>query len=174
MKTLSDSISRIIERYPQKESAVLPVMQFLQQENGGYLDLPQMEEAARAVGLSLNRIYGSATYYTLFNTKPVGKYHLQVDTCVPGFLHGADAIVDHIRQSLGIEVGETTPDGLFTLSTVQDLASCATGPVIQVNDRYFENMTIAKTDQLIEALKQSVPRERSLDDGGVGMRHPAQ
>ena len=155
MKTENrERMENIIGRYPRKESAVLPIMQLLQKENGNHLGVAEMEQAAEAVGMSMSSIYGIATYYTLFNTKPVGKYHLQVDTCVPGFLHGADEIVKHLSKTLGIAVGETTEDGMFTLSTVQDLASCATGPVIQVNDRYFENMTVAKTDKLIKALKK--------------------
>jgi len=155
MKTVPpESVESIIRKYPKKESAVLPVLQLIQQENGNHLSAAGMEQAAKAVDMSRSRIYGIATFYTMFNTDPVGKYHLQVDTCVPGFLHGADEIVAHLSQTLGISVGETTTDGMFTLSTVQDLASCATGPVIQVNDRYFENMTVAKTDQLIEALKK--------------------
>lgn len=150
-----ERIENIISKYPKKESAVLPIMHLLQeQEEGNYLTDAAMETAAKAVGLRQGGIYGIATYYTMFNTKPVGKYHLQVDTCVPGYLHGADEIVEHLTQKLGIGVGETTQDGMFTLSTVQDLASCATGPVIQVNDRYYENMTVAKTDELIEALKK--------------------
>ncbi len=149
-----EKINTIIKKYPEKQSAVMPVMQLLQKENKNHLNLAGMKDAARAAGLGLNRVYGIATYYTLFNTKPVGKYHLQVDTCVPGFLHGADKIVRHLEKKLGISVGETTKDKLFTLSTVQDLASCATGPVIQVNDRYYENMTPAKTDKLIESLKK--------------------
>ncbi len=155
MKTESQvKFDAIMARYPEKESAVMPVMQSIQNAHGNHMDMPGMDEAARAVGMSRSRVFGIATYYTMFNVKPVGKYHLQVDTCVPGFLHGADEIVSHIAKKLGISIGETTPDGMFTLSTVQDLASCATGPVIQVNDRYFENMTLAKTDELIESLKK--------------------
>lgn len=146
-------IKEIIGKYPRKESAILPVMQFLQKEGRNNLKADAIEAAAKAVGISRGNAYGIATYYTMFNTRPVGKYHLQVDTCVPGFLHGADKIVRHLSKKLGIEVGETTKDGKFTLSTVQDLASCATGPVILVNDRYYENMTIEKTDKLIAALK---------------------
>ncbi len=156
MKTgTRDKISTLIGKYPNRKSAILPAMQMLQKENKNILTQAAMEEAAEITGLSLNRVYGIASYYTMFNTKPVGKYHLQVDTCVPGFLHGADKIVKHLEKKLGISVGETTKDKMFTLSTVQDLASCATGPVIQVNDhRYYENMTPAKTDKLIESLKK--------------------
>jgi NADH-quinone oxidoreductase E subunit len=148
-----EHIENIMKRYPDKKSAILPIMQLLQKENGNYLSASSMVAAARMVDMSISNIYGIATYYTMFNIRPVGKYHLQVDTCVPGFLHGADEIVKHLCEKLGIAVGETTPDGVFTLSTVQDLASCATGPVIQVNNRYFENMTVDKTDELIAALK---------------------
>lgn len=143
----------IIGRYPRRKSAVMPVMQLLQKENGDCLSAEAMEAAGRTIGMSKSRVFGIASYYTMFNTSPVGKYHLQVDTCVPGFLHGADEIVKHLSDKLGIAVGETSSDGMFTLSRVQDLASCATGPVIQVNDKYYENMTIEKTDALIEALK---------------------
>jgi len=147
------NIEKIITKYPKKDSAVMPVMQYLQNKNSNYLSEESMDIAANAIGCSKSKVYGVATYYTMFNTKPVGKFHLQVDTCVPGFLHGADAIVEHLQKKLGIKAGETTKDGLFTLSTVQDLGSCATGPVIQVGNRYFENMTIEKTDALIDALK---------------------
>ena len=146
-------IKTIIGRYPKKDSAAMPVMQYLQKENGNRLDEKAVETAAGAIGCSKSKIYGIATYYTMFNTRPVGRFHLQVDTCVPGFLHGADEILEHLSKKLGIKTGETTKDGMFTLSAVQDLGSCATGPVIQVNDRYFENMTISKTDALIDALK---------------------
>ncbi len=162
-KEQGDSISKIIEKYPKKASAVMPVMQQLQRKNHNYLSDKSIDAASRAVEMSKSQIYGIATYYTMFNTEPVGKYHIQVDTCVPGFLHGADKIVKHLTKKLGINVGETTKDGKFTLSTVQDLASCATGPVIQVNDRYYENMTPAKADKLIEALKKN--QEPASDTG---------
>ncbi len=155
MKTVTQMrMGFIANKYPQKESAILPVLQLIQQENGNQLDAAGLDDAVKAVNLSRSHVFGIATYYTMFNNKPVGKYHLQVDTCVPGFLHGADEVLSHISKTLGVSVGETTPDGIFTLSAVQDLASCATGPVIQVNDRYFENMTVAKTDKLIDALKK--------------------
>ena len=155
MKTATqESVENIPRSYPKKESAALPVMQAIQEKNGNVLSPEGLDQASQAMGMSSSRIYGLATFYTLFNTQPVGKYHLQVDTCVPGFLRGADEIVAHLSQALGIAVGETTPDGLFTLSTVQDLASGATAPVVQVNDRYFENMTLPKVDALIAALKK--------------------
>lgn len=156
MKTsILENADHIVSKYPKKGSATLPVLQLAQAENGGSLTVESLDEVSKTLNLSVNRVYGIATYYTMFNTKPVGKYHLQVDTCVPGFLHGADEIAAHLSRTLGIPIGETTPDGMFTLSTVQDLASCATGPVIQVNEeRYFENMTPEKADELIESLRK--------------------
>lgn len=131
----------------------MPVMQLLQKQNKNHFNTESLETTARAIDCSRSKVYGVATYYTMFNTRMVGKFHLQVDTCVPGFLQGADEILEHLVKKLGIKPGETTADGMFTLSAVQDLGSCATGPVIQVNDRYYENMTVAKTDALIDALK---------------------
>ena len=131
----------------------MPVMQLLQRQNKNIFNGESLEITAKAIDCSRSKVFGVATYYTMFNTQPVGKFHLQVDTCVPGFLQGADEILEHLSKKLGIKTGETTKDGMFTLSAVQDLGSCATGPVIQVNDRYFENMTVAKTDTLIDALK---------------------
>jgi NADH:ubiquinone oxidoreductase subunit F (NADH-binding)/NADH:ubiquinone oxidoreductase subunit E len=154
MKTINrKKMESIARKYPKQESATLPILQWIQAENGGYLSAEAVGAASRAMGMSQSRVYGITTYYTLFNNQPVGKYHLQVDTCVPGFLHGADKILAHLQQTLGIAPGETTSDGMFTLSVVQDLASGTTGTVIQVNERYFENMNVEKVDQLIAALR---------------------
>ncbi len=147
-------VNKIIEKYPMKKSAILPIMQLLQKDNCGSLDAKAIDTAADAVGISKSQAYGIATYYSMFNTKPVGKFHIQVDNCVPGFLQGADKIVEHLSKKLGIKVGETTADGMFTLSTVADLASCGTCPVVQVNDTYYENMTVEKADALIEDLRK--------------------
>ena len=150
------SVEGITEKYVKKESAVLPVLQLMQGQNGNTLSADSLDEAGAALKMSRSRMFGIASYYSMFNLKPVGRYHLQVDTSVPGFLHGADKILAHLSQVLDIPVGGTSSDGLFTLSAVQDLASCATGPVIQVNETYFENMTIEKTDVLVEALKNGL------------------
>ncbi len=152
-KEKNNTYTFISDKYPEKKSAIMPVLQHLQKENSNYLDSNARSKAAAITGISMSSVYGISTYYTMFNTKPVGKYHLQLDTCVPGFLHGADAIMEHLCNKLYISDGETTADGMFTLSSVQDLGSSATGPVLQVNDRYFENMTIEKIDALIDALR---------------------
>ena len=103
---------------------------------------------------SRSHAWGVATYYSMLNTTPVGRYHLQMDVNVPGMLMGADRILAHLEERLGIRAGETTPDGLFTLTKVEDLGSCGSCPVLQVNDTYYPMMTLEKTDALLEALRE--------------------
>ncbi len=148
-----EKVSELISHYPNKESILMPALEIAQRDNSNFLSDDDIEEVAGIAGISAGRAYGVATYYTMYNTKPVGKYHLQVDTNIPGFLCGAYDILEHLEKKLGIEAGETTGDGLFTLSAVEDLGSCGTCPVIQVNDNYYENLTIGKVDELIESLK---------------------
>lgn len=157
---LSDSLIKKLEdaagKYPCRKSALLPALEMAQAANGNLLDRGDAAEVAERLGTTTSQAWGVATYYTMFNTSPVGRWHLQVDTNVPGMLAGADAIVDRIRKRLGIEPGQTTPDKMFTLSIVEDLGSCGTCPVIQVNGTYYENMTPAKVDRLLESLKGGV------------------
>jgi len=156
---VKDKINEIIALYPDKKSAMLPALDIMQREKGNCLSHDDIKEAAAYLGTTESKAFGVATYYTMFNVKPVGKYHLQVDTNIPGFLAGADEILEHLEKKLGIKAGETTPDGLFTLATVQDLGSCGTCPVIQVNDIYYENMTSEKTDLLIDSLRKGIMPE---------------
>jgi NADH:ubiquinone oxidoreductase subunit F (NADH-binding)/NADH:ubiquinone oxidoreductase subunit E len=150
---LKQQMEALIDRYPGRRSALLPVMDLLQRSNDGSLTSDEIRTAAEVIGIPVSEAFGVASYYTLYNTKPVGRYHLQVDTGVPGFLSGACELLEHLASTLGIRAGETTPDGLFTLSEVQDLASCGTAPVIQVNDTYYENLTKKKVDELIASLR---------------------
>jgi len=157
-----NDIKKYIAKYPQKESALMPALMLVQKDSGNNLNDELIAEVAELVGVSQSKAYGVATYYSMYNVKkPVGKYHLQVDTNIPATLMGAMKIYQHLEQKLGIKNGETTKDGLFTLSAVECLGSCGSCPVIQVNDTYYENMTIESTDQLIESLKKGILPERS-------------
>ena len=149
-------IEEIAFRYPRKESALLPALDLAQRTNAGFLSKEAIREIALQLGISFSKAYGVATYYSMFNTHRVCKYHLCIDTNIPAMLSGAEEILLHCENRLGIVAGGTTPDGLFTLSTVEDLGSCGTCPVIQVNDTYYENMTISKTDALIDSLQKGV------------------
>lgn len=149
---LKAKIEEIAKRYPDKRSAVMPAL-YLAQEKYGYLSKEAMEEVAEILALPPVQVYEIATFYTMYNKQPVGRYHIQVCTNVSCMLLGAENLVDYIKKRLGIEVGETTSDGLFTLSTVECLGSCGTAPVMQINDEYYENLTKEKIDDILNTLK---------------------
>ncbi len=154
--SLIEKIKETAGRYPDKKSALLPALEMVQRANGNRLTRDDIAAAASLLDVSLGRAYGVATYYTLYNTSIVGTYHIQVDTNIPAAIAGAAELLSHLENILGIRVGETTPDGRFTLSEVEDLGSGGTCPVIQVNDTYYENMTIEKASLLIDSLKKGV------------------
>ncbi|MBN1852183.1 MAG: NADH-quinone oxidoreductase subunit NuoF [Pirellulales bacterium] len=153
-KLIEKKIEKIAARYPDRRSALLPAFHLVQRESGGFVGHDHLIAIAKIIGVPVSEAYGVQTYYTMFRREPVGKYHLQVDTNIPAMLAGAEEIVTHLEQALGIQVGQTTPDKKFTLSTVECLASCGTCPVIQVNDRYYESMTKERTDALLASLRR--------------------
>jgi NADH:ubiquinone oxidoreductase subunit F (NADH-binding)/NADH:ubiquinone oxidoreductase subunit E len=134
----------------------MPCLDIVQRANDNFLSKEAIRDIASLLGVTISKAYGVATFYSMYHTEPVGRYHLCVDTNIPGMLGGAGEIMRHLERVLGIMAGQTTPDGLFTLSTVEDLASCGTCPVIQVNDTYYENMTIPKVDALLGSLRKGV------------------
>ncbi len=142
----------ILRRYPDRQAALLPALHLAQREFG-YISGEVVEYLSRLLGFTEARIYGVATFYTMYNKKPVGKYHLQVCRNISCSLLGAKHIIEHISEKLGIKPGETTPDGKFTLSLVECLGSCGTAPVMQINDDYYENLSIEKVDEILENLK---------------------
>ena len=152
--TLQERIGALAARYPSKRAALLPALYAAQDANGGTISEEDLRDVASLLGISPSQAFGVASFYTMFRTKPVGKYHLQVDTNLPATFAGAEDLLQHLLNRLGIRIGQTTPDGLFTVSTVEDLGACGTCPVIQVNDRYYEAMTPDKVDTLIESLRK--------------------
>lgn len=161
---LKNKIQQLMDRYPHKESALMPALTLVQKANGNNLTPEHVVEIAEFIGVSKSKAYGVATYYSMFNVdKKIGKYHLQVDTNIPATLMGALEIYNYLSDKLGIKNGETTPDGLFTLSKVECLASCGTCPVVQVNDVYYELMTKEKVDMLIDSLRRGVMPELSVE-----------
>ena len=161
---LKTRIQQIMARYPKKESALMPALMLVQKANGNNLTKELVAEIAETIGIPLSRAFGVATYYSMFNvSKNIGKYHIQVDTNVPATLMGAVEIFNYLSTKLGVKHGETTPDGLFTLSKVECLASCGTCPVIQVNDVYYELMTKEKVDILIDSLRKGIMPELPVE-----------
>lgn len=142
----------------------MPALTLVQKANNNNLSKEDVVEIADIIGVSHSRAYGVATYYSMFNVnKNVGKYHLQVDTNIPATLMGALDIYNYLSSKLGIKSGETTADGLFTLSKVECLASCGTCPVVQVNDVYYELMTREKVDVLIDSLRRGFMPELPVE-----------
>jgi NADH-quinone oxidoreductase E subunit len=142
----------IVRCYPKKEAAMLPVL-YLAQEEFGYLSSEAIEYVAEIMDLPVARVYGVVTFYTMLNMKPVGRHHIQVCRTLPCALMGAEKITSCLKTNLGIGVGETTPDGKFTLSEVECLASCGTAPMMQVNEDYYEDLTEEKVGQILAKLK---------------------
>jgi len=142
----------IVGRYPRKEAALIPILSMAQKEFG-YLSLEAMEYVARIMGLPPARVYSVTSFYTMLNMKPVGKYHVQICRTLPCALMGAERMTACLKEKLRIQLGETTPDGHFTLTEVECLASCGTAPMMQINEDYYESLTEEKLDDILEGLK---------------------
>ena len=142
----------IIARYPEgkQKSALLPVLHLAQEENNGWLSAEAMDYVAELLQLKPIEVYEVATFYSMYNLKPVGKYVFEVCQTGPCMLNGSDQIIDYIKKKLGIGVGETTADGLFTLKTVECLGACGYAPMMQMGENFREHLTPEKVDQIID------------------------
>ncbi len=146
-------LEALLTHYPDKKSAMLPALWIAQREYGGHLTADAIAEVAYRLGRSYAEVEGVATFYTMYNKTPVGKYMLEVCTNLTCMICGAYRILEYLEQKLGIKLGETTPDGLFTLTEVECLNNCGDAPVMQVGDIYCRRLTPEKIDALIEQLR---------------------
>src|SRR6202165_1725114 len=144
-------IDRHLAKYPVMRSAILPLM-FIVQRERGYLDPPGVSYLANRLNLRITDIWEVATFYSMIQTSPVGKYHIQICKTLSCKIMGAGKITDHVCSKLGIKPGDTTADGRFTVSLVECLGSCGTAPMFQINFDYHENLTPEKVDQILESL----------------------
>ena len=153
-------IRDLIKRYPegQQKSALLPVLHMAQEELGGYLSVDVMDYVASLLSVRPIEVYEVATFYSMFYITPVGKFVIEVCRTGPCAISGGEHTLHHLEEKLKIKTGETTPDGLFTLKTVECLGSCGTAPVMQVNTRFYENLTSEKVEQILEDLKKSADK----------------
>jgi NADH-quinone oxidoreductase subunit E len=144
----------IIARYPEgkQKSALIPMLHLAQEEFGGWLDVPVMDYVASILNIKPIEVYEVATFYTMFNMKPVGKYVLEVCQTGPCMLRGSDKIIDHIKSKLGIKEGETSADGLFTLKPAECLGACGYAPMMQLGKHFKEHLTIEKVDAILDEL----------------------
>jgi NADH-quinone oxidoreductase subunit E len=147
-----DKFKSVVNKYPEKSAALLPTLWLAQQEFSAIT--PEVEEyVAGLVGVSPVRVQEVRSFYTMYTPKPLGKYHLQLCTNISCSLLGAEDVLGHLKNKLGINAGETTADGKFTLSTVECLGHCGTAPVIQINDDFHENLTNESLDKILGSLK---------------------
>lgn len=146
-----------MSNYPEghKAAAVIPVLDLAQRQNANWLPISAMNRVAEILDMPPMRVYEVATFYTMFNREPIGKYHVQICTTTPCQLGGAgsDVIMEALQRDLGVGVGQTSKDGMFTLSEVECLGACVNAPMIQVNDTYYEDLTVADTERIVAELK---------------------
>lgn len=144
-------VRTIIARYPEgkQKSALLPVLHLAQDNFGGWLDTPVMDYVASLLQIEPIEVYEVASFYTMYNLKPVGKYVFEVCHTGPCMVSGSDDVIGYIKQKLGIGVGETTADGLFTLKTVECLGACGYAPMMQLGKHYREHLTPERVDAII-------------------------
>jgi len=150
-------VEQIIQRYPEgkQKSALIPVLHLAQEEFGGWLSAETMDYVASVLNLEPIEVYEVATFYSMYNLKPVGRYLFEVCQTGPCMLNGSDNIIKYIFEKLGIKPGETTSDGMFTLKTVECLGACGYAPMMQLGKNYREHLTKEKVDAIIEECRKS-------------------
>ena len=155
----------IVSRYPEgrHKSALLPLLHIAQAEFDGWLSVPVMDKVAEFLNLQPIEVYEVASFYTMFHLEPVGKCLIEVCRTSSCWLRGANDIVTFLEHRLGIKEGETTPDGKFTLRTVECLGSCGTAPMLQIGEKYHENLTLEKVDQILEEHRNMESHSKYLD-----------
>jgi NADH-quinone oxidoreductase subunit E len=180
--TSEAAIPPLIAKYPpgKQASAVIPMLYLVQnqmkrQTGSAWVPLAGMDEVARRLDMAPIRVYEVATFYFMFNLRPIGKWHLQICTTTPCWLRGSDDVVAACRAATGIQGWrETSGDGVFTMTEVECLGGCVNAPIIQVNDDFYEDLDVASTHQLLEALRRDEPpkpgsmkrRQTSAPEGG--------
>lgn len=164
-----NAVKEIIARYPagRQQSAMMPLLDLAQRQvgekgasakppYGGWISRAAMDEIARIIGVAPMKVYEVATFYSMYNLAPVGKYLVQVCTTTPCWLCGSSKIVDACEKSLGVHMGDSTKDGMFTTMEVECLGACANAPMVQINDEYYEDLTQESMTKILDSLKKDV------------------
>ncbi len=149
-------VQRVIQLYPEgkQKSALMRILHMAEEDFGGWLSVPTMNYVAGILNIQPIEVYEVATFYTMFNVDKTGKVVLEVCRTGPCMLVGSDAIIDHLKQRLNVEVGGTSADGMFTLKTAECLGACGYGPMLQCGKDYHEHLTPAKVDELLDTLRK--------------------
>jgi NADH-quinone oxidoreductase E subunit len=154
-KFTDDNLKRVnesIAKYPHKRAAIMPVL-YIAQEQNGFISGEVMTAIANLLEITPEDVLGVVTFYTMYHQQPMGKYHIQVCTNISCMLKGGYEIYDRVKEKLGLDNMQVSPDKLFSLEEVECMGSCGTAPMLAVNEDYFENLTKESTDQIIESLK---------------------
>lgn len=171
-----ETAKKIIAKYPEgrQQSAVMPLLDLAQRQHDNWLPMASIEYIASFLGMAKIRVLEVATFYTMYNLAPVGKYHLQLCMTTPCWLRGADDMYAACKKKLGIDFGETTADGKFSMMQVECLGACVNAPVIQVNDDFYEDLDGPSTEALLDKLSKDdapafgsvIGRQGSAPEGG--------
>ncbi len=157
----------VVAKYPagRQRSAVMPLLDIAQRQCGGWLPMPAIEFVATYLDMPAIRVLEVASFYTMYNLKPVGRHHVQVCTNLPCWLRGSDNIAAACKKELGVEFGETTADGEFTLSEVECLGACVNAPMMQVNDDYYEDLDKETTARILRELRAGAKPKTGSQNG---------
>jgi NADH-quinone oxidoreductase E subunit len=147
-----DEMKKLEPRYPTKVALLLPALHAAQSENG-WLPPEVLEEVGSYIGIHPAQVREVASFYTMYNLKPVGKYHLKICTNVACCLRGSDALMEYCERKLGVPTGVTTPDRKFTVNEEECLGACGTAPAMMLNDDYHENLTVERLDAILAGLE---------------------
>ncbi len=163
-------VQRMMKRYPEgkQKSALIPILHIAQAEFDGWLSSETMDYVASIIGILPVEVYEVASFYSMFNMKPVGKCVIEVCRTSSCWLLGAEDVISHLEKKLNIKNGQTTSDGMFTLKSVECLGSCGTAPMMQVGADYYENLSLEKVDTLVERFRAEGKRKTYTDKAEVG------
>ena len=166
----AEQARKIIARYPagRQASAVLPLLEMAQRQAGGWLPRAAMDHVAGVLEMAPIRVYEVATFYSMFNLKPVGKFHVQLCRTTPCWLRGSDALRKVCETKLGVGLKQVTEDGLFSVSEVECLGACCNAPMVQINDDFYEDLTPENFGQLLDALKRGENPKAGPQNGRRG------
>ena len=148
---------KIIKMYPSnfKESSIMPLLSIAQSQNHGWLPKKAIEYVSNFIEVPEIKVLEIATFYSMYNLSPVGKFHIEVCTTTPCMLRGSDSMVDLCKKKLGLEIGEITEDGVFSLGRVECLGACVNAPVIKINENYYEDLDFESLNKLLDSLKMN-------------------
>jgi NADH-quinone oxidoreductase subunit E len=154
VEDLSEPIAEIVKRYPKRRSAIMPAL-YLAQEKYGCIDETTYQAISQILDVPEIWVFELASFYTLYNRKEIGKYYLQLCTNVPCMLRGTYDLMEHLQSRLGIKNGETSKDGLFTLTAVECIGSCDVAPAMMINQSYHNNLSKEQLDKILDGLSQA-------------------